>query len=590
MKKLYSLIAAFALAAFTFTSCEDVPAPYDTPEHGGNKTEVEAKGDGTQANPFNIAGILEEAGKLEKGASSSQKYYFTGIITSIKECGGQYGNATFYVGDGASATKTFYVYRCMGIDNQKITDDNLIHVGDSVVVYGTVTNYNGTLETEQKEAYIVSINGNGGTGGGGGGESGDALGKGTKDDPYNIAAANNVCAALQKSSTSASYLSDEVYVKGKVSKILDTEFNSNFKNITYNISEDGSESGTQLEVYRGFGLGNAKFNSLDDLKVGDEVIVCGQLQNWLGTYEFTSGAYLYSLNGKVAEGGGGTVEGATGDGSKDKPFNVAGVINEAGKLQTGASSSSKVYFSGIITEIVECSAEFGNATFYIADDASATNTFYVYRCLGPGNNKITDENLLKVGDKVTIYGTLTNYKGTLETKQNDAYIYSLNGKVEEGGTGDDTGGTTGGGSSEGISFDGSTLTLTNSAYTVGATTTTIDLSAQGWEEASPVTSATFPDGATVTFDKGTSTATPKFYEKTKGVRCYSNNTLVIKGKSNIAKIVMTCDVYNNQNCVGNTTATVSFDGSTVSYVNFTPNTQSQNVQLRVQTITIYYAQ
>ena len=55
MKKLYSLIAAFALAAFTFTSCEDVPAPYATPEHGGNKTEVEAKGDGTQANPFNIA-------------------------------------------------------------------------------------------------------------------------------------------------------------------------------------------------------------------------------------------------------------------------------------------------------------------------------------------------------------------------------------------------------------------------------------------------------------------------------------------------------------------------------------------------------
>ena len=597
MKKLYSLIAAFALAAFTFTSCEDVPAPYDTPEHGGNKTEVEAKGDGTQANPFNIAGILEEAGKLEKGASSSQKYYFTGIITSIKECGGQYGNATFYVGDGASATKTFYVYRCMGIDNQKITDDNLIHVGDSVVVYGTVTNYNGTLETEQKEAYIVSINGNGGTGGGGGGESGDALGKGTKDDPYNIAAANNVCAALQKSSTSASYLSDEVYVKGKVSKIVDTEFNAQYKNITYFISEDGSENSTQIEVYRGFGLGGAKFNSLDDIKVGDEVIVCGKLQNWLGTYEFTSGAYLYSLNGKVADNGGsGTTEGAEGDGTQAKPYNVIAASNLCAGLQKSSTSASylsdPVYVKGKVSSIVdtEFNAQYQNITYYISDDGKETGTkLEVYRGFGLGGAKFNSLDDIKVGDEVIVYGKLQNWLGTYEFTSGSS-LYSLNGKVDAGGTGDDTGGTTGGdtGSSEGLSIDGTTVTLTNSAFTAGTTTATIDLNAQGWENAAAVTSATFTDGATVAFSAGTNTTyPPKFYTGTKGVRCYSNNTLTFTGKSNIAKVVMDCDEYNGTKYVGSAVATVSFNGNSIVYTNVN---DGKNTQLRVKTITIYYAQ
>ena len=54
------------------------------------------------------------------------------------------------------------------------------------------------------------------TGGGDtpGGNVTEPTGDGTVATPYNVAAAINVCAELQKSSTSASYLSDEVYVKG----------------------------------------------------------------------------------------------------------------------------------------------------------------------------------------------------------------------------------------------------------------------------------------------------------------------------------------------------------------------------------------
>lgn len=597
MKKLYSLIAAFALAAFTFTSCEDVPAPYDDPSHNNKKEEVGPKGDGTLANPFNVAAILQEGAKLDKGASTAEKVYITGTVTSIKteDFKPDYGNITFYIGDGAAATKTFYVFRCKGLDGNKVTDVNLIHVGDSVVIYGTVTNYNGTIETQQNDAYIVSINGNGGPGGGD--DSGDVLGTGTKDDPYNIAGADSICAALQKSSTSASYLSDEVYVKGKVSSIVDTAFNAKFQNITYYISDDGKTTGTQIEVYRGFGLGGAKFNSLDDIKVGDEVIVCGKLQNWLGTYEFTSGAYLYSLNGKVADNGGsGTTEGAEGDGTQAKPYNVIAASNLCAGLQKSSTSASylsdPVYVKGKVSSIADTqfNAQYQNITYYISDDGKETGTkLEVYRGFGLGGAKFNSLDDIKVGDEVIVYGKLQNWLGTYEFTSGSS-LYSLNGKVDAGGTGDDTGGTTGGdtGSSEGLSIDGTTVTLTNSAFTAGTTTTTIDLNAQGWENAAAVTSATFTDGATVAFSAGTNTTyPPKFYTGTKGVRCYSNNTLTFTGKSNIAKVVMDCDEYSGTKYVGSAVATVSFNGNSIVYTNVN---DGKNTQLRVKTITIYYAQ
>lgn len=40
MKKILYSVLALAIAAFTFTSCEDVPAPYDIPEEGGGGTEL----------------------------------------------------------------------------------------------------------------------------------------------------------------------------------------------------------------------------------------------------------------------------------------------------------------------------------------------------------------------------------------------------------------------------------------------------------------------------------------------------------------------------------------------------------------------
>ena len=66
MKKILYSVFAFAMAAFTLTSCEDVPAPYDMPDEGDiDKPAVfEPEGSGTQDDPYNVAAIIQEAENL----------------------------------------------------------------------------------------------------------------------------------------------------------------------------------------------------------------------------------------------------------------------------------------------------------------------------------------------------------------------------------------------------------------------------------------------------------------------------------------------------------------------------------------------
>lgn len=177
MKKILYSVFAIAMAAFTFTSCEDVPSPYDDPNDNPSDEPIviEPSGDGTAESPYNVARVLELAGALESGEDLPSKVYITGVVVGIEEnynslgpSGTPYGNATFTIADNEDSNTTFLVYRANYFDNKKWQEgQDILEFGDSVVVYGTVTNYNGTIETDQNNAYLVYLNGQTGEGGGG---------------------------------------------------------------------------------------------------------------------------------------------------------------------------------------------------------------------------------------------------------------------------------------------------------------------------------------------------------------------------------------------------------------------------------------
>ena len=81
-------------------------------------------------------------------------------------------------------------------------------------------------------------------------------------------------------------LVEEVYVKGTVSKVENYDVTSG--TINYWISDDGTRIGQQFMCDGGLDIGNAKFNNINDLKLGTFVIVKGLLQKDGDTYKFAT--------------------------------------------------------------------------------------------------------------------------------------------------------------------------------------------------------------------------------------------------------------------------------------------------------------
>lgn len=273
-------------------------------EGGGSEQPVgEVKGSGTLDDPYNASAAIKLA--QETGEGESADVYIKGKVASITEqYGTQYGNATFAISDdGTTASTTFTIYRALYLGNQKYTSGDLLKQGDEVVIYGKVTNYRGnTPETASGKAFLYSLNGKTE----GGNTPAETKVVGSIDEPVTVAAAYEVVEKLEDNATTAEYY----YVKGIVTSIKTSESDiAKYKNIDYYIADEQG-SNYQLQVFRGKNLGNTDFTSADQLKVGDEVIVYGQLMKYVNnsgekTPEMAQGSYLVKLNGST-EGGGDT--------------------------------------------------------------------------------------------------------------------------------------------------------------------------------------------------------------------------------------------------------------------------------------------
>lgn len=434
---------------------------------------------------------------------------------------------------------------------------------------------------------------------GGGGNGGTTVtveptGKGTKEDPYNVASAINVIKALP-----ADGQTEEIFVKGKVVSVKEIDTDK-FGNATYYISDDGTANG-QLYIFRSLGLGNKKFTSSDTpLKAGDEVIVQGLFTNFKGNTPetVTNKSWLYSHNGKTVDSGGGssTVTGEPkGTGTQADPYNAVAAYQQAAALSADGKIEN-VYVEGIVSSIKEVNTQYGNATYKISVDGKAANEFDIYRGYYLNGAKFTSADQIKVGQKVVINGTLVNFKGNTPQLTQGSKLISIDGKTDGGdnggSTGGDNGGSTGGdnqGTTDGININGTTVTITNAGITAGTNTQTIDLSTLGFTNQQKITEVALEDGTKIIFDKNNETNGPTYYDGTKGIRVYKNNTITFNAIADIAQIVFECDSFNGTDYVGNKTATISFNGKTAVYTNVYTEPSGGGVQLRVKKITITYA-
>ncbi len=421
MKKIYNILMAAAIALGTFTSCEDVPMPFNNPldylKPDPEEEVIDPVGDGTKDSPFNVAAVLKYINTLEADVKSDKDVYITGVVTSVKEqFGTQYGNATFNISDNDEGSNTFTCYQVYYFNNARYTKENEsnndinINEGDVVVVCGRVINFRGgTPETQGREAYVVSINGKTIEPKG----EGEAKGAGTQADPYNVAGVLNYLNGLGADVTSP----NEVYIKGKVKEITE-QFGTQYGNATFTMIDEGFDA--VFTAYRVLYLGNKKYTEGDLLKENDEVIVCGKVVNFKGNTPETSQntGYLYSLNGKTADGGGSSSEVKT---VTIADFNAAPV------------SDTWYQLTGTVKNLKD-GDQYGN--FDLED---ATGSVYVYGLLSEkGGDKKKFQELVAAkgiteGSKITIIGNRGEYNGKIEVL--NAYFVSIEGGNEPGGGG-----------------------------------------------------------------------------------------------------------------------------------------------------------
>ena len=128
---------------------------------GGGGEEISPAGDGSQTSPFNIAAAIAKCKEIGT-TLSTDKFYIKGIVIKGGTVSGGYGNVTFDMGDAANSTNLFKAFQVSGTNGTKLADGYEVKVGDEVLIYGPIYNYNGkTPETGGKSAaQIVTINGN----------------------------------------------------------------------------------------------------------------------------------------------------------------------------------------------------------------------------------------------------------------------------------------------------------------------------------------------------------------------------------------------------------------------------------------------
>lgn len=212
-----------------------------------------------------------------------------------------------------------------------------------------------------------------------------------------------------------------------------------------------------------------------------------------------------------------------GDGTEASPYNVAKALQIATAMS--ASDKQAAYVKGIITSIKEVSAQYGNATYFIAD-VEGGNTLGVFRGKWLNGESFASADQLAVGATVVVSGDLVNYMGnTPQMAQNNQVVsYTAPGTVTPPTP-----------PTPPTPVDGTQIALDEFKDVDGDATVT-------------------SQGYTITIAKATGGTKPKYYSN--GMRLYADNTLTISGKK-MTKITFTL-------------------ASNPQYTTFTPSTGALN--------------
>lgn len=313
-------------------------------------------------NQVSISKALEIA-KQAGSAGTSEKYTVIGTVKQIKNA--QYGD--MYITDG---TNELYIYGPRGEDGETFFDKlpNAPKAGDTVVLYGKLKDYNGTLEMDHPSILEVRA---------GSGNTGD-LGDLPSSGEVTLAQANAIALKTGETETAGKYI-----IKGTIKSIANSQYGNMY-------ISDGT---TEFLVYGLYSADGKRYDAMESAPTtGDEIVVEGKLMAFKGDTPQMKNATLKSVS---------------------VSFNPAEYVEKTITQARNEKEGSKVKVKGVVAAITYASGLVPNG-FYVVDNGAS---MYVYGKDVAGG--------VKVGNTVTVAGTKDYY--VLDTEQSAAAKWGYEG-------------------------------------------------------------------------------------------------------------------------------------------------------------------
>ena len=244
------------------------------------------------------------ARKLHGSQISDRKYFIKGWVTNFDAKGRgdewetdfpQYGNDYVHMSATApdapvASRRDFYAYRVLGKFGAKLPDHDCIHEGDFIIISCYITNFGGTFESSGA-CFIYS-------------SSNDHFNETfpfqvagspeLKECEIDVTEAERVAIQVKKDKPNDKYpTTDETYNVRGVVVGLDSSAPDNYGSLNFTIS-DGMSYAKCYQTY--CKTANGKFTNINQVAVGDTVMVIGKIENFNGTCEPYRGYVAESTN------------------------------------------------------------------------------------------------------------------------------------------------------------------------------------------------------------------------------------------------------------------------------------------------------
>ena len=368
MKKTFKAFALMLLAALAFSSCADVPVPYNLPSKGSSSG---GSGGSTidEGTLITCAQAVELTKALADGGTSTETYTVTGYITEVVGDVSR-NQQTFWMADAKGGGRIFEAYWANLPEGV-----TAFTVGTKVKITGKLMKFvsnSGNVTPEMKNATVTILEDDGG---------------GTPVDEGKLitcAQAVELTNALADGGTST-----EVYtITGYITEVI----GSVSRNQQSFWMADTSGGGKIFEAY----WANLP-DGVSEFKVGLKVKITGNLMKYVKDGKVTP--EMKNPTVVILEDGGGTnppvIEGTE--------ITCAQAVQLTNALADGGTSTETYTITGYITEVIG-SVSRDQQSFWMADTKDGGKVFEAFWANLPEG--VTE---FKVGMKVKITGNLMKY-------------------------------------------------------------------------------------------------------------------------------------------------------------------------------------